>query len=226
MKNLLIIILVAIVQLCSAKTTTVSFYFNDQISTLSRTQLDSIIQLALGKRVVKVVGYANSIPNYTTGQPNEELAYDRGLYLSEFLNVSLESNVINSTSRSDQRVDIYIEDKIDLNIKQNNILEKIEEQNINVVNNQNTTSTDSINNTINKINSDIIYIKENVYFCDCNNKSIDELKQYSFNMYKMYKNVDTDINIRESALLCYRQTRRYINKLKNDYRRGRYIKLN
>ena len=106
MKNLLIIILVAIVQLCSAKTTTVSFYFKDQVSTLSRTQLDSIIQLALGKKVVKVVGYANSIPNYTTGQPNEELAYDRGLYLSEFLNVSLESNVINSTSRLDQRVDI------------------------------------------------------------------------------------------------------------------------
>jgi len=216
MKNLIIIILIAFAQLVIAQTK-VSFYYPDQVSVLTTTQLDSIIKIAKSKKVVKVVGFANSIPNYTTKQSNEELALHRGLYLSAFLNVELTSTVVNSTSRLDQRVDIYFEDKPTLDIVKIEKVNKVEYKDTVVSNNSYVKVVNTnVDNTVNKIQKEIIYVDKIVYFCDCKNKSIDELKEYSYKMYSLYKDQYTDLNIKESALLCFRQTRRYLHQLEKD----------
>jgi hypothetical protein len=218
MKNLLIITLIAIAQLCVARSTKISFYFGDESSTLTRTQLDSIIKVVKNKKVLNVVGFANSIPNNTTKQSNEELALDRALYLSAFLSTSVNSQVMNSTSRNDQRVDIYIEETpklkvADLELKSNNI---------------NTKSNNSLLvNQENKITKDFAHDVNITYFCKCKDKSIDELEIYSNKMSNLYNDKFTDVNTKKLALLCYEQSQYYLKQLKqNNNREDRFVMEN
>lgn len=51
-----------------------------------------------------------------------------------------------------------------------------------------------------------------IYFCDCRNMSSQDVKKYSISMLELSKS-DTSIIVKESALLCYRQSKKYYTSL-------------
>ena len=125
---------------------------------------------------------------------------------------------MNSTSRNDQRVDIYIEETpklkvVDLELKSNNV------------------NTESGNTLLvsqeNKITKDFAHDVNITYFCKCKDKSIDELEIYSNKMSNLYNDKFTDVNTKKLALLCYEQSQYYLKQLKhNNNREDRFVMEN